>query len=225
MQVFQAQHIGKRDNQEDALLVSRGTFVVADGMGGRENGEHASAAAIGAFMGLPPVVLNADRLCGSLFRARKHIRSMPNHGDTTCTALHLAHNRALFVAHIGDSRLYRLRDGELTQVTTDHSQYTNYVMDCLAKGVQPMTQREYPYSHVLSQALAQTADIDPQVLTDMWNYGDTYVLCSDGVSDVLTEAAIARCAGAYIGDPASMLVEAAIESGGSDNASAIVVRC
>jgi serine/threonine protein phosphatase PrpC len=136
---------------------------------------------------------------------------------STAVALAVDEDRAV-LAHVGDSRIYRLRDGVLEQLTRDHS---------LLEELRRMGAVEHPegIGHVITQAIGFGEDTRPDVRVELARPGDALLLCSDGLTDPLDEESLAR----LLADPdparaCDRLVEAAYEAGGTDNITALVVR-
>jgi len=230
---------GRRANNEDAICArpDLGLFVVADGMGGYEGGEVASALAVEAIHELvrrtagdtdvtwpyriDPTrsiveneVLVATRLANERITARRS-GELAEMGSTV-VVLRLEDDHAVF-GHVGDSRLYRLRDGAVAQLTIDHS----LAAQLEASGMKPAA--DWQWRHVVTRALG-TATGEPEVQRALVAPGDVYLLCSDGLSEVLSETEIA----ALLARPAELacraLVDAAYAAGSRDNISAVVVR-
>jgi len=233
---------GRRGNNEDAICAAPelGLFVVADGMGGYEGGEVASALAIETIHELvrrtagdadvtwpyriDPArtvgeneLMVATRLAGDRIAARRvgHLREM----GSTVAAIRITREHAV-VAHVGDSRVYRLRGGALSQLTVDHS----LVAQLVANGMSPADAAHHPWRHVVTRALG-TPTGDPEVSHARARPGDVYLLCSDGLSEVLAPEAIAALLARPVEQACRALVDAAYEAGSRDNISAIVVRC
>lgn len=232
-------HVGRRSNNEDALLVDRGhgVFLVADGMGGYEGGEVASRLVVETVRGFFernardaettwPFGLEAGRsFVENLARvallaanrqvaAQRHGR-LAKMGSTAALAA-LDADRVV-LAHVGDSRVYRLRDGRLEQLTRDHS---------LVEEMRAMGMRESPegIGHVVTRAIGMR-DMQPDLHVETLRPGDTLLLCSDGLSDPLEDAAIAReLSRAHVEDACDGLVHAAYGAGGTDNITALVLR-
>jgi serine/threonine protein phosphatase PrpC len=214
-----------RTNNEDAFLVRDGLFAVADGMGGLNAGEVASAIAVETLerwnrSGAPPGSISeplteANRLI--LARAQGASGSM----GTTCTAASVDGER-LLIAHVGDSRAYLLRDGKLTRVTRDHSRVARMV----AEGVITEEQAAaHPERNVITRALGIEGSVSVDEVGVEPRSGDRLLLCSDGVHGMIGDEAIAGILGAG-SDPeetARLLVRAANEAGGADNCTAVVV--
>lgn len=216
-----------RQVNEDSYLAVPPLFVVADGMGGHGGGNVASRIAVeemGAVATLRP--LYAEAVLTSLERANREIieRDMANRMGTTATGLagiEAAGGDHLMVFNIGDSRVYRLAGGRLEQLTVDHSE----VQELVLAGVITREQaRTHPRRNVVTRALGSDAGLHP----DHWLLpavsGDRYLICSDGLFGELPDDVIAPLLAA--GDPqraAQALVAAAVQAGGRDNVTVIVV--
>jgi len=236
----------KRANNEDSFLVNDRLrlYAVADGVGGSEAGEVASriavdtiAAAMPDLLGdkdrTPPMgsrngdVPELDAFLHAVVLANRNIREEAerNHArlgmGTTLTALLLARKR-VFLAHIGDSRAYRLRDGTLEQLTNDHSVVAEQVRSGL---ITPAQARTSPYRHVITQALGIDQEAAPDLTEQPTKPGDTFLLCSDGLTEMVDDGEIKRIlAGSAPHDAAQNLIDAANERGGVDNITAVVVQ-
>ncbi|HKP98880.1 MAG TPA: Stp1/IreP family PP2C-type Ser/Thr phosphatase [Actinomycetes bacterium] len=222
-----------RKNNEDSYLSSKPVAAVADGMGGHSAGEVASAIAIEELSALGrrgPWANETDAtedLKQAILRANRRIREMAasdrklNGMGTTLVAL-LEDGDMVHVANVGDSRGYLLRQGELSQVTVDHSLVQELVDD---GRLSPEDAERHPQRSVITRALG----IDPEVEFDLFTYklqvGDRLLLCSDGLSDVVEPAQIRkvllRVRSAQ--RAARELVTVANEQGGPDNITVIVV--
>jgi serine/threonine protein phosphatase PrpC len=222
-----------RKNNEDSYLSSKPVAAVADGMGGHSAGEVASAIAIEELAALgnrgpwENETAATDDLKQAILRANRRIREMAasdrklNGMGTTLVAL-LEDGDMVHVANVGDSRGYLLRQGELSQVTVDHSLVQELVDD---GRLSPEDAERHPQRSVITRALG----IDPEVEFDLFTYklqvGDRLLLCSDGLSDVVEPAQIRnvllRVRSAQ--KAARQLVTVANEQGGPDNITVIVV--
>jgi PPM family protein phosphatase len=233
---------GRRANNEDAMCArpDLGLFVVADGMGGYEGGEIASAVTVDTIHELvrrtagdadvtwpyrfDPAhspseneVIVATRLAGERI-AQRRIGPLHQMGSTV-VVLRLAGDRAI-VGHVGDSRIYRLRAGALAQLTTDHS----LVAQLVAAGMPEEQAANHPFRHVVTRALG-TETAEPEVHSDRMRAGDVYLLCTDGLSEPLGPASIAAHLAVAPAERACReLVDAAYAAGSRDNITAIVVR-
>jgi serine/threonine protein phosphatase PrpC len=222
-----------RKNNEDSYLSAKPVAAVADGMGGHSAGEVASAIAIEELAALGErgpwenETAATDDLKAAILRANRRIREMAasdrklNGMGTTLVAL-LEDGDMVHVANVGDSRGYLLRQGELSQVTVDHSLVQELVDD---GRLSPEDAERHPQRSVITRALG----IDPEVEFDLFTYklqvGDRLLLCSDGLSDVVEPAQIRnvllRLPNAQ--KAARQLVTVANEQGGPDNITVIVV--
>ena len=216
-----------RTNNEDSWYAGQRLVAVADGVGGQPAGEVASDLVVEA---LKP--LDADTggdslaaLTEAVLAANEAVRdaagSDPDHDGmaTTVTALLLT-GEELALVHVGDSRAYRLRDGELEQLSTDHT----YVQMLVDRGA---ITREEAWHHPQRSVVTRVVPADPlrpqaERLTP--RAGDRYLLCSDGLSDVVSDEAIAEALTSH-DDPqagADQLVKLALQGGAPDNVTVIV---
>jgi PPM family protein phosphatase len=222
-----------RKNNEDSYLSAKPVAAVADGMGGHSAGEVASAIAIEELAALGDrgpwenETAATDDLKQAILRANRRIREMAasdrklNGMGTTLVAL-LEDGDMVHVANVGDSRGYLLRQGELSQVTVDHSLVQELVDD---GRLSPEDAERHPQRSVITRALG----IDPEVEFDLFTYklqvGDRLLLCSDGLSDVVEPTQIRnvllRVRSAQ--KAARQLIAVANEQGGPDNITVIVV--
>jgi PPM family protein phosphatase len=222
-----------RSNNEDSYLSQQPVAAVADGMGGHRAGEVASAIAIEELSALRErgpwenETAATEALKQAVLRANRRIREMAssdrqlNGMGTTLVAL-LEDGDLVHLANVGDSRAYLLREGELSQVTVDHS----LVQELVDEGRLSQEDAErHPQRSVITRALG----IDPEVEFDLFTYklqaGDRLLLCSDGLSDVVEPAQI-RNVLLRVRNPqqaAERLIEVANEHGGPDNITVIVV--
>jgi serine/threonine protein phosphatase PrpC len=230
---------GRRTNNEDAVCARTdlGLYVVADGMGGYEGGEVASAIAVDSIAELvrrtagdadvtwPYAIdpqrsptenelLVATRLANERIAARRvgELREM----GSTVVALRVAGERAV-IAHVGDSRLYRLRAGTLAQLTVDHS----LAAQLEASGMS--VAEGFAWRHVVTRALGTHVG-EPDIQCVALLAGDVFLLCTDGLSEVLAPDAIAPLLARSPEAACRALVDAAYAAGSRDNISAIVVR-
>ena len=227
--VYQATNVGKvRKNNEDSLLVIEPEiFVVADGMGGQAAGEIASKILVDTaknFLSKVPEPLNEDILTKSILKANaeilKAVRENKNYRGmgTTATVLHIYKNRAYY-AHIGDSRLYRVRNKNLEQITEDHS----YVESLVKRGeITPEEARVHPLKNILTQAVGADDDITVDSGSLRLDTEDIFMLCSDGLTNMVTDDEILKIL-LESKNPADDLVQAALNHGGHDNITVIVV--
>ena len=218
-----------RPINEDGALARPPVFVVADGMGGARAGEVASRIAIEAFeSGLDDSGSPEERLAGRVREANRRIyeRSRTELGRegmwTTLTAAYLD-DGSVAIAHVGDSRAYLFRDGELTRLTQDHS----LVDELVRRGKLTQEQAaEHPQRSIITRALGP----EPDVEVDTWTYpvrrDDVLLLCSDGLTSMVPEPLIAEILGAEdsLDRAGDRLIEQANEAGGRDNITVVLVR-
>jgi protein phosphatase len=218
----------QRQGNEDNLFVRAPLFVVADGMGGAQAGEVASEMAVGAFAdGLPegdPRERLVEVIQGA--NARIHERSRQDSQragmGTTLTAAYVADD-AVVVAHVGDSRCYLLRGGDLVRLTRDHS----LVGELVARGKLTEEQAEaHPQRSVITRALGP----EPTVQVDVDVYparpGDLFLVCSDGLTSMVPEAEVKRIlvSGDRLDQVGRRLIAAANDAGGRDNITVVLFR-
>jgi protein phosphatase len=220
-----------RTNNEDQLLVADDLFAVADGMGGHAAGEVASLTAVEALRaafgrnrspdGLADAVRHANRAVWDRAREDRELRGM----GTTLTAGALVDEdgeEMLAIAHVGDSRAYILRDGELDQITDDHS----LPAEMVRRGeLAPEDAADHPQRHIVTKALGIEAEVEPDCMRILPYRGDRFLLASDGLTDELHNDQISSIL-RRLDDPdeaARELVRAAKESGGRDNITVVVV--
>ncbi len=230
-----AEHYEKSDTgrqrraNEDSFFARAPLFVVADGMGGAQAGEVASRLAAETFAaGLPDDGTSEQRLETRVREANRRIHEV-SQGDralngmgTTITAAYLDGDE-LSLAHVGDSRAYLLRDGELTRLTRDHT----LVEELVRRGeLTEQEAAEHPQRSIITRALGPEPDIDIDLHTHRVRAGDVLLLCSDGLNGMLSDDHI-RDILMVNPDPyaaAKELVVAANAAGGEDNTSVIVVK-
>jgi PPM family protein phosphatase len=222
-----------RKNNEDSYLSTQPVAAVADGMGGHSAGEVASAIAIEELAALGSrgpwenETAATDDLKQAILRANRRIREMAagdrklNGMGTTLVAL-LEDGDMVHVANVGDSRGYLLRQGELSQVTVDHSLVQELVDD---GRLSPEDAERHPQRSVITRALGIDSEVEFDLFTYKLQVGDRLLLCSDGLSDVVEPAQIRnvllRVRNSH--QAARKLVTVANEQGGPDNITVIVV--
>lgn len=219
-----------RDLNEDSCGFVGTLFVVADGMGGAKAGEVASAMAVQHLLALEdadgsdlPETLSRTILEANIAIHRKAREDESFAGmGTTMTVLKLMNARA-FIAHVGDSRAYLLRGGELQRLTSDHTLVAELVRN---GGITESEALVHPQRHFLTRALGTEIQVEPEIVETGTMPGDIFVLCTDGLSGMLGDAEIAETlrTGHGAQNMAQELVRRACEAGGSDNVSVIVVR-
>jgi PPM family protein phosphatase len=217
----------QRRGNEDSAFARAPLFVIADGMGGAQAGEVASKIAVEAFQGdlpehgspeerLTAVVQTANRRIYDISRTEHERAGM----GTTLTAMYVD-GAELAVAHVGDSRAYLFRDGELELLTQDHT----LVGELVKRGKLTEEQAaEHPQRSIITRALGIDADVE----VDTWTYsgraGDIVLLCSDGLTSMISEDQIADILAheSNLDTAAARLIDEANEAGGRDNITVIL---
>jgi serine/threonine protein phosphatase PrpC len=232
-----AEHVARTDTghqratNEDSHLERAPIFVIADGMGGAQAGEVASQLAVSQFAdGLP-----GDEAEGSERRLERAVRaanaeihalsetdSRRAGMGTTLTAAYVGRGQVSF-AHVGDSRAYRLRDGELERITEDHS----LVEELLRQGrLTEEEAEEHPQRSIITRALGPEPDVEVDTVTVAAADGDIYLICSDGLTSMVAEQTVAEIMreAPDIATAADRLVAAALDAGGRDNVTVVLFR-
>jgi protein phosphatase len=220
-----------RGNNEDQLLVGTTHFAVADGMGGHVAGEVASLTAVEAVRrgfeedqsatGLVLATLRANRAVWERGQQDPKLRGM---GTTLCTLALVTEDdeERIAIVNVGDSRAYRLHDGELEQLTEDHS----LINELVREGQLSEDEAAYhPQRHILSRALGVDPDVEVDCIQLLPLVGDRYVLCSDGLTGEVSDGQIASTL-RRIADPKDAvkeLIARAKANGGKDNITVVVV--
>jgi PPM family protein phosphatase len=219
-----------REGNEDSAYAGPHLLAIADGMGGHAAGEVASSVAIYALKDLDrddvPVDHLLDALAGAVAAANNelHERSVEDPSvegmGTTLTAL-LWSGGTIAICHIGDSRAYLLRDGDFRQITRDHTLVQSLVDDGRLTQAQAAT---HPQRSLVMRALQSGTEAEPDLSILSAKAGDRYLLCSDGLSDVVTEATLRETLMRYADRDQAVteLIELAIRGGGPDNITCIV---
>ena len=227
-----------RKGNEDTLHADanahRGIFIVADGMGGHAAGEIASEMAVQVVSrdlsdlndleidGAPEQVAEAIRDANRAVFERTRRELEKTGMGTTVSALLLSDTHYI-IGHVGDSRIYLVREGEMKQLTRDHSLVQEQVDAGL---LTPEQARRHPQSNVITRCVGMADDIEPDVLEGEARMGDCFLLASDGLTGMVEDRRIhqlltSRAAPARIVDA---LISEANNNGGNDNITAIVVR-
>jgi serine/threonine protein phosphatase PrpC len=243
IEITTATHPGMvRSHNEDSISAdaATGLAVLADGMGGYNAGEVASGIAvamISAELKKALVAANAEldaaaaeklvgehavRANNAIFQAAQSQSQYAGMGTTLVVALW--HDNSLVVGHIGDSRLYRFRENKLEQVTRDHS----LLQEQIDSGLITKAQARHSQNKNL---VTRAVGIDPEVETEVHSYpvqvGDIYLLCSDGLNDMVTDEDMELTLASLQANlplAAAQLVQQANDNGGRDNVSVILVR-
>ena len=219
----------RRRQNEDAYVCEPPLFAIADGMGGAQAGELASRVAAAAIEetaveasgeeGLVAIVRTAN---ARVFERALQDPAVAGMGTTATVALVDEEAGTIALAHVGDSRAYRYRDGVLEQLTSDHS----LVGEMVRSG--RLTEDEaavHPHRSVITRALGTEPEVEVDTSTIDVAPGDLLLLCSDGLSAMMRDDEIARVVGASGGDPTvagEELVRAANAAGGDDNVTVVL---
>jgi len=217
--------------EDEATLASRGqVFLVCDGMGGHAAGQIASELACKTFIDVylhhpssdPAIAMSsgvqaANRFVVDVGRAVPSRKGM----GTTLSGLVLLQDQA-YVVQVGDSRIYRLRNGELLMLTHDHT----WVDEAIRAGMlKPEEAETHPYKHVLTRAIGAEGDVKPDIEIFDLKQGDIFMLCSDGLVNHVHDDAIGEILRTKSPSEAAWtLVGQALLGGGSDNTTVMVVR-
>jgi len=219
----------QRRANEDSLLARSPLFVVADGMGGAQAGEVASRIAVESFRnGLddaaePELALSTLALAANTrIHELSHSNAEQAGMGTTLTAVYVG-ERAVAIAHVGDSRVYCLRDGELLRLTDDHS----LVDELVRQGrLTPEEAIEHPQRSVITRALGPELEVEVDTRSFDGRDGDVYLLCSDGLTTMVEEAQLTALLLGHrrLKDAGEALIAAANEAGGRDNITVVLLR-
>lgn len=241
-------HVGmKRNHNEDNYLVApeENLFCVADGMGGHSSGEIASKIAVeelGEFFRMTsrdgdatwPFKMDKsrnydeNRLATGIKLANKSIFEKANNEakykgmGTTIVSVHFVNNTA-YVGHVGDSRVYFFRNGVLTQVTEDHSLLNDYLK---AKKLTPEEIEHFPHKNVIVRALGMKETVQVDVSRIDSQSGDIFLLCSDGLSGMVSDAQIQEILARTtdLEKACTQLIDMANAAGGTDNVTCVLAR-
>ena len=237
----------KRTNNEDnyGMVPSQGLYVLADGMGGHASGQVASTMCVshvaqficetarkpGFEFPYPPdskLSYEANLLVNAIKYANERIfiqsckeRSMEGMG-TTVTAI-MNSPRGLILAHVGDSRIYRVRNGQIVQMTRDHS-LLNHLLD--TGELKPEDAKNFANKNVILRAIGLKDYVDVEVKEVPREAGDTYMMCSDGLSDIVSESLICQAITSHpdLPEACNELISLALKAGGKDNVTVVCVH-
>jgi len=243
-----ATDVGKtRDHNEDALYLPTDSrlAIVADGMGGHASGEVASGLAVETIVSHFKKTENAqpmtwpykiehgltsdiDRMTTSIMLANAEIFEKAQNDSTckgmgtTAVGLYLLDDTAI-IGHVGDSRVYRHRGGELTQLTEDHSLINDYVK------MKRMTVEEAessPIKNVVVRALGMKESVKVDIITEQPRVGDTYLMCTDGLSGMLPDDQMEHMLRSTpdLNELVKKLIDGANEEGGLDNITVVLAH-
>jgi protein phosphatase len=229
-----------REINEDSCMIIPGcssslyAFIIADGMGGHNCGEIASRMTVDF---VSESIRNSSKLddeniqqelCSIVEQANREVyekaqQSEKFSGMGTTLTMAVMDGIKLTAAHVGDSRLYMIRGGEILQLTQDHS----YIGELLRSGSLTREEAEnHPRRNVITRAVGSSADIIVDVISQQINEGDIFVLCTDGLTNMISEDELSRIVRDNEPEAAcSRLIEAANKQGGDDNITVIVIKC
>jgi PPM family protein phosphatase len=234
----------KRGHNEDNYLINEelNLFVVADGMGGHAGGEYASAIAVntveeivssmavtaeGEQTTTDPVELTRQKLSHAIRLSGRRIFEKAKeqtefHGMGTTVVVVLVENGNAFVAHVGDSRVYLLRDGVMEQVTEDHSLIAEKIRHGL---ITPEEAKNHRMRNVITRSLGYQEDVEVDLTVRAIRRGDQYLLCSDGLSGHVEDDEMASLMGDNSPQNAARkLIILACDRGGDDNITTVIAR-
>jgi serine/threonine protein phosphatase PrpC len=219
----------QRRANEDSLLVRSPLFVVADGMGGAQAGEVASRVAVETFSeglhdGSDPEASLVEQVEQANARINELSQVNVEHAGmgTTITAVYVG-EQDVSIAHVGDSRAYCLRDGELLRLTDDHS----LVDELIRQGkLTPEEAEEHPQRSVITRALGPEVTVEVDVRSFRGRAGDVYLVCSDGLTTMLAESELLDLliSNVRLRAAGEELIAAANAAGGKDNITVVLLR-
>ena len=223
--------VGKvRANNQDAPIVSEKLrlYGVADGMGGHKGGEVASTSArddlLRELEGKTPSVA---ALSGAIEEVNRQIYHQQEHDDaltgmgTTLSVLWMSDN-FVYIGHVGDSRVYLLRDGEFKQMTLDHS----LVEQLVREGVLPEEEAQnHPMRNIITRAIGTDESVEVDVVVEERRKGDLWLACSDGLHGLVDDRQMRDALRQYAPEKAAdVLLKAALDAGGRDNVTLVIVH-
>lgn len=239
----------QREVNEDAFLLTPDQFVwvLADGMGGHASGQVASRICVEAVTDFmvrwrrePDFVwpfeimenrsfdenslVNAVRVSNVRVYNRAQVDDGCANMGTTVVAMTWCEDNGMVIGHVGDSRCYRMRDEQLSQLTDDHS-LVRHMMNVFHLSEAEAKQRAG--KNVIVRAIGLEDDVDPDLNVDRAEIGDIYLMCSDGLTDLVDDWIIQQILGGHRDDPqeaADALVRAANQAGGVDNITVVIVK-
>lgn len=220
-------------NNEDAYVADeqKGIFIVADGLGGHNAGEIASKIAVDT---LPRLIFRNIKnekkpkeikplIRDAILETHKEILRQAKDDMATTVVIAAFNNENVYIANVGDSRAYIIRDGTIAQVSDDDT----YVADLVKrKRIKPEEALNHPQKNQLTQALGGKNPINPRVSNIEFSIDDTLLLCSDGLTEHVNDNKILTTINDYknLNEAASVLVSLANDRGGNDNITLILIR-
>ncbi len=238
----------QREHNEDSfcLCEEHSLYVVADGMGGHRAGDIASKMATAVLSRFfsetqredvtwpfhydPKLTVEENRLVSGIKLANKKIfeasyadKEMYGMGTTVVALVHVPDRARAYIAHVGDSRAYRIRDKKITMLTRDHSLINEYMI--FLPDISPEQRQELP-KNVITRALGMQSTVVVDVTTEEVLPGDIFLLCSDGLSGMLSDEKLCEVVLAADGNldkGCKALIQEANENGGEDNITVVLV--
>ena len=220
----------RRRRNEDSYVCEPPLFAIADGMGGAQAGEVASRLAAAVLQEANGEELSEERIAELIQEANRRVFQRSNEdvatsgmGTTMTVALVDGPGASIVVGHVGDSRAYRVRDGELEQLTEDHS----LVGELLRSGRLSAEEAEmHPQRSVITRAIGTEPDVDVDTFTVPTRPGDLFLLCSDGLTDMVPDREIHSLLDGSddLEAAARALVDAANAAGGEDNITVVLFQ-
>lgn len=234
----------KRDHNEDSYLLvpDVSLFIVADGMGGHAGGEMASGISVrtverevrkrtnlvdpnvtheGAIERSPVAKLLSDALreaCNAVFQKSQQVRELQGMGTTTTSILF--HDRHAFVAHVGDSRAYLIREGRILQLSEDHSLVNEQLKAGLITEAQA---RQSRFKNIITRSVGFDADVEVDMIAVEVKAGDAYMMCSDGLCNLVTDPEMCDViSDNFLHRVPEILIDMANSRGGDDNCTVVV---
>lgn len=234
----------KRDHNEDSYLIREdlGLCVVADGMGGHAGGEMASSIAVktiedGVMEGKailetgssfdgpveknPVARLISDcvrKACSNIYKKAQERRELQGMGTTTIAVLF--HGRHAFVAHVGDSRAYLMREGRILQLSEDHSLVNEQLRAGLITEQQAKQSR---FKNIITRSVGFEEDVAVDIIAVEAHEGDCYLLCSDGLANLVKDEEISEITGDnFLRRAPELLIDLANKRGGDDNVTVVL---
>jgi protein phosphatase len=238
----------KRELNEDSYIVSRqdGLYVVADGMGGHSAGEIASQMAVKTIAAFIKKTSQdreitwpfqreknhpdeANRLIVATKLANAHVYNSARanakyHGMGTTVVAAFVSGDMVYTGHVGDSRIYRIRDGKIEQITEDHSLLTDHLK---SHKLTPEEAANFPFKNVITRALGVDEDVEVDIRYQKVRNNDIFLLCSDGLSGLVSDAVMQNIVLKYQDDletASKELIATANRNGGNDNITVILFR-
>lgn len=224
-----------RKNNEDRLIVNKetGLFIVADGMGGHQGGEVAGEMAVESISSSLKEFLKggSSNISSIIYKAihkaneeiyRKAKQDIKLNGMGTTIVLALCRNDKIHIAHVGDSRAYLIRDGRIRQLTQDHSLVAELLE---AGGISKEDVRNHHLRHIVTNALGIKESVEPDIMSMSPRDGDYFLLCTDGLTDMMTDAEIREVIinSDNVQRTCEDLISSANEKSGKDNVTVILI--